>query len=112
MPSSPPQACPCGATKPAGQPCPRCGRGKRTRKPSRFRDPKLYGRRWHEASLRYRAENPLCVMCRDEGRTVAAECVDHVTPHRGNVELFWDQSNWMALCFRHHNAKSAKEMHE
>jgi hypothetical protein len=30
----------------------------------------------------------LCEMCRDDGKVVPAACVDHVTPHRGDYELF------------------------
>jgi 5-methylcytosine-specific restriction protein A len=24
--------------------------------------------------------------------------VDHIVPHRGDKKLFWDSSNWQALC--------------
>ncbi len=43
-------------------------------------------------------------MCRAEGRAVAARVVDHVIPHRGDQQLFWDvEGNWQGLCFPHHN---------
>ncbi len=38
------------------------------------------------------------------GRTVAAELVDHIVPHRGDMELFWDEDNWQSSCNWHHNA--------
>jgi 5-methylcytosine-specific restriction endonuclease McrA len=30
--------------------------------------------------------------------------VDHITPHKGNVSLFWDVNNLQALCVGCHNA--------
>lgn len=71
---------------------------------------KLYNdRRWKEASRRHRADSPLCVECLKHGATVAAEAVDHIRPHRGNLETFWDAENWQSLCGKCHAAKSAGE---
>jgi hypothetical protein len=42
---------------------------------------------------------------------VPAEVIDHRIPHRGNLTLFWDRSNWDPLCVACHNAKSAREKH-
>jgi 5-methylcytosine-specific restriction protein A len=39
----------------------------------------------------------------------AAHATDHIIPHKGDLDLFWDSDNWQSLCERHHNAKSAKE---
>jgi tetratricopeptide (TPR) repeat protein len=36
-----------------------------------------------------------------------AEVVDHIVPHRADRKLFWDQSNWQALCRMHHSKKTA-----
>ena len=33
-----------------------------------------------------------------------AQVVDHVTPHRGNAGLFFDQSNWQSLCKQCHDS--------
>ena len=69
-----------------------------------------YDARWRKARLAYLHQHPLCVQCRGEGRTAAATVVDHITPHRGDVALFWDaMGNWQGLCVSHHNAKSATE---
>ena len=47
-----------------------------------------------------------------EGRYVLATDVDHIVPHRGDPVLFWDQSNWQALCHSHHSIKtSTRDMH-
>lgn len=32
--------------------------------------------------------HPLCTMCANDGRVVAASVVDHVVPHRGDYNLF------------------------
>lgn len=33
-----------------------------------------------------------------------ASVVDHIQPHRGDLELFWDPENWQPLCALHHNS--------
>ena len=53
--------------------------------------------------------HPLCVECMKEGRYVKATDIDHIVPHRGDQKLFWDQSNWQALCHRHHSMKTRRE---
>lgn len=35
--------------------------------------------------------------------------VDHIVPHKGNHELFWDRDNWQALCHHCHSVKTATE---
>ena len=41
-----------------------------------------------------------------EGRYRKATVVDHIIPHRGDDALFWDQSNWQALCKKCHDKKT------
>lgn len=38
------------------------------------------------------------------GQVVAATIVDHVIPHRGDQQLFWDKSNWQSLCKHCHDS--------
>lgn len=71
-----------------------------------------YGRAWQKARKRYLAAHPLCVECLKEGRYTKATDVDHVVPHRGDQRLFWDQSNWQALCHKHHSIKTRNEDHD
>lgn len=40
---------------------------------------------------------------------LAATVVDHIIPHRGNEELFWDEDNWQGLCKRCHDRKTWRE---
>jgi len=70
-----------------------------------------YDRRWRQASRAFLSlpENHLCRECRRRGRETAAECVDHITPHRGDRRLFWDRTNWQPLCHPCHSVKTATE---
>lgn len=68
-----------------------------------------YGHKWRVDSREFRAENPLCVHCLAVNRISAATVVDHVVPHKGDMRLFWDRSNWQALCETCHNRKTATE---
>ncbi len=67
------------------------------------------GRAWQKARKEYLAAHPLCVMCQKEGRYTKATVVDHIIPHRGDERLFWDRTNWQALCKMHHDKKTGLE---
>ena len=68
-----------------------------------------YDSRWRKARGRFLKANPLCVKCHEEGKFIKATVVDHITPHRGDRELFWEESNWQALCKRCHDKKTRNE---
>lgn len=68
-----------------------------------------YGGRWQRARLAYLAKHPLCRMCEAQGKVTAANVVDHITPHRGDMKTFWDSSQWQPLCGPCHSAKTAAE---
>lgn len=73
-----------------------------------------YDHRWRRASKSFLANNPFCVICAARPYPlsvipVPATVVDHVKPHRGDKELFWDETNWQALCTPCHNRKTARE---
>jgi 5-methylcytosine-specific restriction protein A len=38
-----------------------------------------------------------------------ASVVDHIVPHRGDMALFWDRSNWQAMSKLCHDRKTARE---
>lgn len=65
-----------------------------------------YDTRWRVARKYYLRRYPLCLECQREGKLAPATVVDHIIPHRGDVDLFWDESNWQPLCARHHNKKT------
>ena len=73
--------------------------------------------RWGRARLEFLIEYPWCgdrshgqfpVMsqCAFRRLQVVATDVDHVQPHRGDSELFWDRRNWQALCHECHSRKT------
>lgn len=71
-----------------------------------------YGYRWQKASKAYLKAHPLC-QCPDcqEGakRITPAVVVDHIIPHRGDMNLFWDRGNWQSMAKTCHDRKTAKE---
>lgn len=68
-----------------------------------------YNSAWRRARAGYLAKHPLCVKCQAAGRVEPATVVDHIIPHRGDKELFWDKLNWQPLCKRCHDHKTATE---
>lgn len=69
-----------------------------------------YNYKWQKARERYLNSNPLCVYCQQIGRVTAASIVDHIVAHRGDMALFWDQTNWQSLCKPcHDSVKQAEE---
>ena len=69
-----------------------------------------YGGRWQRERKRFLFKHPMCCYCERDGRVTAATVVDHIIPHRGDQVLFWDQSNWQALCAPcHDSVKKAEE---
>lgn len=68
-----------------------------------------YGSRWQKARKGWLHAHPLCVVCEAAGRVVPATDVDHIKPHRGDMALFWDSSNWQSLCHSCHSTKTVQE---
>ena len=85
---------------------------KRTNRPSdRHRgsaSSRGYGVVWRRAARRHLKRNPICVGCFRKNIIEPARVVDHIQPHAGNSERFWDVNNWQALCIRCHNRKTAR----
>jgi 5-methylcytosine-specific restriction endonuclease McrA len=83
------------------------------RRPSAYRvlTQSLYGRQWERERKLFlsQPENALCVYCKQNNLLVEAIQVDHIIPHRGDQELFWDRSNWQPLCRSCGAEKSARE---
>ncbi|WP_460274261.1 HNH endonuclease signature motif containing protein [Celeribacter sp. ULVN23_4] len=47
---------------------------------------------------------PVCVRC-----GAPATVVDHIIPHKGDDRLFWDKTNWQALCKPCHDRQKQRE---
>ena len=68
-----------------------------------------YTYQWHKERKKFLAENPWCSECLKRGIYTPATEVDHVKPHKGNQELFWDRSNWDSKCKSCHSRKTRLE---
>jgi hypothetical protein len=74
-----------------------------------------YNYRWKTARNLFLAAHPLCECADCDGgrkRITAATVVDHHVPHRGDPELFWNQSNWRAMAKACHDRKTQRELQE
>jgi len=71
-----------------------------------------YDSKWQKAREAFLRAHPLC-QCPDcdEGRKrlTAATVVDHKIPHRGDIALFWDRTNWQSMSKTCHDRKTARE---
>ena len=65
-----------------------------------------YTRRWKKERAAFLFRYPLCAACLAAGLSVLASVVDHIRPHRGDMRLFWDVTNWQSLCKRCHDQKT------
>jgi 5-methylcytosine-specific restriction enzyme A len=66
--------------------------------------------RWRILRQRMLKHNPLCCTCKSRGKIALASVVDHIVPHGGNLDLFWDTNNLQCLCYHCHN--SVKQSYE
>lgn len=68
-----------------------------------------YNSRWQRARLQFLNLNPLCCYCDKQGKVKPANIVDHIKPHKGDYNLFWDESNWQAMCKECHDGIKDRE---
>lgn len=68
------------------------------------KDPRYHSNRWKQASEGFRKRHPVCEHCTRN----LSQITDHIKPVRYGG-TFWDRSNWQALCWACHNAKTAKD---
>ena len=67
-----------------------------------------YDALWQKVRLMKLSMNPLCQMCEDEGRIVAAKLVHHIKPVENHPELRLYADNLMSLCVMHHEVIHAR----
>lgn len=109
MPSAPPTLCRCGSPRAAGQPCPRCGGGRRQQDRARgTRTQRGYDNAWLRFSAAYLRANPLCVFCLERGITTAATEVHHRVKLRERSDLKFEPSNLAAACKPCHSQLTSK----
>jgi 5-methylcytosine-specific restriction protein A len=95
-----------------GRPCPK-HKKRRYSKRRHNASQRGYDYKWQLARKHYLQANPVCTDAfnRHDGRPVAATVVDHIEPHRGDMEKFWDlENNVQALCRHCHDSKTARGM--
>ncbi len=68
-----------------------------------------YSSAWQRARYHFLMAHPLCAQCGRDGRLTAATVVDHIEPHKGDKQLFWQRANWQPLCKPCHDRKTASE---
>lgn len=60
---------------------------------------KLYGlKQWTAARRAQLSRQPLCELCKQQGRIVPATVVNHIKPHKGDWQLFSDPGNLQSVC--------------
>ncbi|MDT3686760.1 MAG: HNH endonuclease signature motif containing protein [Pseudorhodoplanes sp.] len=107
-----PRICGCGYRIASGSQCP-CERKREHERKARHdaRRPSArqrgYTAEWDSASRAFllQSENYYCAC----GCGRRADTVDHIKPHKGNRELFWDRSNWQAMAFQCHSSRKQRE---
>ena len=73
-----------------------------------------YTNRWLRAVQLWLAENPMRTFCTDPykrhgTRLEMGTQTDHIIPHHGNHQLFWNRTNWQRLCDKCHAIKTLQE---
>jgi 5-methylcytosine-specific restriction protein A len=70
----------------------------------------MYGRRWYAETRLFLRVNPICVGLPDGTHhwkcNGAATLVDHLIPHRGDLEVFWQTDGWRAMNRHCHDLKT------
>lgn len=69
---------------------------------------KLYNWDWRKFRDRYVKEHPLCIHCLANGILTPTQEVDHIVPHQGDKDKFWDADNLQALCKSCHSKKTVE----
>lgn len=67
-----------------------------------------YDGKWRQARKHFLSSNPLCSDCQKSGRIVPASEVHHMLKVKDNPELFYDSSQWLALCHSCHSKRTAR----
>ena len=65
-------------------------------------DPLYANRRWRRIRKRQLELEPLCRFCLAQGLPVPATTVDHIEPHRGDLDAFW-RGKLQSLCSSCHS---------
>lgn len=64
--------------------------------------------KWRALRKRQLTAEPLCAYCMRRGRVEEAVVCDHITPHRGDPEMFW-AGPFQSLCLSCHSGEKQRE---
>lgn len=64
--------------------------------------------KWQQIRKRHLEQEPLCVMCEDDGIATLATVCDHIEPHKGDIYKF-HAGPFQSLCKKHHDSTKARE---
>jgi 5-methylcytosine-specific restriction protein A len=67
-------------------------------------------RKWRKKRAAHLAKEPLCRMCKKQGKVTAAQVVDHIEPHKGDRQKFWF-GEVQSLCHPCHSGTKARMEH-
>ena len=65
--------------------------------------------RWRRLRRWQLNKEPLCRICEEQSIIEEATVVDHIEPHKGDYEKFFNSDNLQSLCTSCHNTKTAKQ---
>lgn len=68
-------------------------------------------KRWKALRLLQLGREPLCRLCKEADRLCPATVADHITPHKGDVTLFFDATNLQSLCKPCHDGTKQRAEH-
>lgn len=84
------------------------GSNARSEEAKRYR--KLYrSAGWRRLRDSVLSDDPLCAYCREQEIVEEAKVVDHIRPHKGDLDLFWDRDNLQPLCETCHSGRKQRE---
>lgn len=72
----------------------------------------MYDSKWEKARKRYLTSHCWCEECLKRGDYTLATTVHHKIEHKGDYKLFWDESNWEAICASCHSRIHSSNMNK
>lgn len=65
-------------------------------------------RKWRALRARQLTLEPLCRYCMKQGKVVEATVCDHIVPHKGDIDAFWNGER-QSLCKTCHDSVKQRE---
>jgi 5-methylcytosine-specific restriction endonuclease McrA len=65
--------------------------------------------RWRRVAKYQLRDHPLCAFCLKRGRVTPASVADHIEPHKGDQDLFWNGALQSLCKLCHDSAKAQQE---